>query len=79
MRRNSPGKVWQAISASVPAISTPVGPPPITTKVIQASRLAGSASFSAASKASRMRRRISNASSSVFRPGACGSHSAWPK
>ena len=34
---------------------------------------------SARSKASRMRRRIASASSSVFRPGACGAHSSWPK
>ena len=30
------GSVWCAISVSVPAISTPVGPPPMTTKVSQA-------------------------------------------
>ena len=79
MRRNSPGRVWRAISASVPAISTPVGPAPITTKVSQAARRVGSLSFSADSKASSTRRRISNASSSVFRPGACGAQSSWPK
>lgn len=33
MQRNSPGRVRRAISASVPASSTPVGPPPITAKL----------------------------------------------
>ena len=40
MWRNSRASVWRAISASVPASSTPVGPPPITAKVRQASRSA---------------------------------------
>jgi hypothetical protein len=43
MWRNSPGSVCRAISASVPAISTPVGPPPMTTKVSHGARRAGSA------------------------------------
>ena len=38
MRRNSRRRVCRAISLIVPAISTPVGPPPMTTKVIQAAR-----------------------------------------
>ena len=40
---------------------------------------AGSASRSAASKAMRIRRRISVASSSVLRPGATAAHSGWSK
>ena len=47
MRRNSLSSVCRAISLIVPAISTPVGPPPMTTKVSQASRRAGSAARSA--------------------------------
>ncbi len=41
MLRKSRASVWRAISASVPASSTPVGPAPITAKVRQASRCAG--------------------------------------
>ena len=63
----------------VPAISTPVGPAPMMTKVNSAARFAGSVSRSARSNATRMRRRSVVASSSVFRPGANGSHSSWPK
>ena len=44
-----------------------------------AGALSASASRSACSKASRTRRRISRASSSVLRPGACAAHSSWPK
>jgi hypothetical protein len=40
----------------MPAISTPVAPAPMTTKVSQAARFAGSLSLSARSKASRIRR-----------------------
>ena len=79
MRRNSRGKVCWAISLIVPAISTPVGPPPMTTKVSQASRSASSLARSARSKALIMRARMSNASASVFRPGAKAAHSSWPK
>ncbi len=79
MRRNSPASVWRAISASVPAISTPVGPPPITTKVSRARRRTGSLSSSASSKASSTRRRISKASASVFRPGASAAQASLPK
>ena len=35
MWRKSRASVWRAISASAPASSTPVGPPPMTTKVSQ--------------------------------------------
>ena len=51
MRRNSPRSVWRAISASVPAISTPVGPAPTTTKVSHSARRASSVSRSASSNA----------------------------
>jgi len=79
MRRNSPSSVWRAISASVPAISTPVGPAPITAKVSSARRRTGSVSTSAASKLTSTRRRISKASARVFRPGAIGSQASLPK
>ncbi len=77
--RKSRLSVWCAISAKAPAISTPVGPPPITTKVSSARRSSGSVTCSACSKASRKRRRISVASSMVFIPGAMGAHSPCPK
>ena len=79
MARNSSRSVCRAISASVPASSTPVGPPPTSTNVSSSRWRAGSVSRSARSNASRMRRRIAIASSSVFSPGAYGSHSSWPK
>ena len=68
--RNSSRSVWRAISASVPASSTPVGPPPTSTNVSSSRCRAASFSRSARSKASRIRRRISSASSSVFNPCA---------
>ena len=52
-------------------------PPPMT--IVRALVTAGSVLRSAASNAHSTRRRMSVASSMVFRPGACGSHSAWPK
>jgi hypothetical protein len=55
------------------------GPPPTTTNVSQSRRRWASVSSSAASKALRIRRRISIASSSVFSPGAAERHSSWPK
>ncbi len=79
LRRNSRGKVWRAISASVPASSTPVGPPPMTTKFSHSARAAGSLSRSANSNASSMWRRMKKASSSVFSPGACAAQSSCPK
>ena len=69
----------RAISAIAPAISTPVGPPPITTNVSSSRCRPGSGSRSARSKASSTRRRIATASSSVFSPGACAAQSSWPK
>jgi len=79
MRRKSRIMVWRAISDSAPASSTPVGPPPTSTNVSSRRRRAGSGSRSARSKASRIRRRISSASSRVFSPGASFSHASWPK
>ena len=62
-----------------PASSTPVGPPPMMTKVSSRRRSASSVASSARSKASSTRLRIAVASSIVFRPGATASHSSWPK
>ena len=59
-------------SASAPASSTPVGPPPTTTKVSHASRFAGSPSLSACSNASSIRLRIVVASSMLLRSGRVG-------
>ena len=70
MRRKSRSMVCRAISESAPASSTPVGPAPTMTKVSHARCRSGSVSRSAASNASSTRRRISSASSIVFRPGA---------
>ena len=68
--RKSWPSVWRAISASAPASSTPVGPPPTMTNVSSRRRRSGSSSRSAVSNASSTRRRISSASSSVLSPGA---------
>ena len=70
IRRKLPWRPVRASSAIWPAISTPVGPPPTTTKVSQARRASGSGSFSAISKAPKIRPRSSRASSIVFIPGA---------
>jgi len=64
------------ISPSAPASSAPVGPPPTITNVIHARSFSGSGSRSAVSKANRILRRMSVASSMVFRPGANSSHSS---
>ena len=77
--RNSRGKVWRAISARVPASSTPVGPPPMITNSSQCACRTGSVSRSAASNAASMRRRMRSASPRVFSPGASPDHSSWPK
>ena len=70
----------RAISASAPASSTPVGPAADDHERRPARAAARrSRSRSAASNASRMRRRISSASSIVLSPGACAAHSSWPK
>ena len=79
MRRKSFASVKRLISPIAPASSTPVGPPPTITNVSSARWRARSLSFSASSNASSTRRRISVACSIVFRPGANGSHSSWPK
>jgi hypothetical protein len=79
IERKSDFSVSFAISPRAPASSTPVGPPPTMTNVIHPSRSSGTASRSAASKAMRMRRRISVASSMVLSPGAWAAHSSCPK
>jgi len=72
-------RVWRASSRTAPAISTPVGPPPTTTKVSRRRR-SSPLPRSARSNADSSLRRISVASSMVLRPGAIGSQSAsWPK
>ena len=55
------------------------GPPPTTTNVSHCRTASRSVSRSACSKASSTRRRISSASSRLFRPGAWRAHSSWPK
>ena len=57
MERKSIASARLASSAMAPAISTPVGPPPTTTKFNSRRRSSGSVSVSARSNASRMRRR----------------------
>ena len=57
-------------SAIRPAISTPVGPVPTTTKVSQRHRTSGSGSRLAISNAPKIRPRTSSASSRDFMPGA---------
>ena len=79
IERKSRLSVSFEISPRAPASSTPVGPPPTTTNVIHSWRRSGSCSRSAASKAMRMRRRISVASSIDFRPGAWAAQSSLPK
>ncbi len=51
----------------------------MTTKVSHSRWAARSSARSAASKAKKIRLRISSASSMVFRPGATAAHSGWPK
>ena len=70
MRRNCPRSVTRESSAIWPAISTPVGPAPTTTKVSSFCRSSGESATSAFSKAEKMRARSSRASSMVFMPGA---------
>ena len=70
--RKSRLSVSWAISPSAPASSTPVGPPPTSTNVIHARRRSGSASRSAASKAIRIRRRISSRVLDRLQPGRDG-------
>jgi len=69
----------RAMSAIAPASSTPVGPPPMTANTSGWCLPVRIASRSACSKASSTRRRISRASSTVFKPGASAAHSSCPK
>ena len=68
-----------AISASAPAISTPVGPAPTMANVKAARCATGSLSNSACSKARRKRARTSTASSIVLSPGAYRFQASFPK
>ena len=70
IRRKSFFSVRLASSAICPAISTPVGPAPTTTKVSARSASAGVCASSASSKAPKIRPRSSSASSIDFIPGA---------
>ncbi len=70
IRRKSFFRVRLASSAIWPAISTPVGPAPTTTKVSARSASAGVCASSASSKAPKIRPRSSSASSMDFIPGA---------
>jgi len=70
IRRKSRLRVRLASSEICPAISTPVGPAPTTTKVIRRSTSAGVEASSASSKEPKMRPRSSSASSIDFIPGA---------
>ncbi len=79
MRRKSRANVKRASSATAPAISTPVGPPPTTMVVISAFCRAGSSLISACSKFISSRARIRRAFSMVFRPGAISAQSSCPK
>ena len=79
MLRKSPRRVRRASSAIWPAISTPVGPAPTTTKVISRSISAWSVASSASSKAPKMRPRSSRASSMLFMPGANSANWSLPK
>ena len=73
------GRLWRDSSAIWPAISTPVGPAPMTTKVSHAARRSASSSSSASSNAPKIRPRTSSASSIVFMPGAWRANSSRPK
>ena len=65
-------------SAIEPAISTPVGPAPISTKVSSRRTSSGSSSVSARSKASSRRARNDRASAALFSAGARAAQSSWP-
>ena len=76
---NSLASARVAISRIWPASSTPVGPPPDTANVSQASRSGPAGSVSAISNAPNSRRRMVRASSRVFIPGAQAASSSRPK
>jgi hypothetical protein len=71
--------VSRASSAICPAISTPVGPAPTTTKVSHPRRRSASDSISAASNALSICARTASALSSDFTSGATPRQSSWPK
>jgi hypothetical protein len=75
----SRASVARASSAMVPAISTPVGPAPTTTKVSSRRTSAGSPHSSAHSNASSNRSRIDNASSRLLSTWVYCAQSSRPK
>ena len=78
--RKSRLSVRCASSAIWPAISTPVGPAPTTTKVSRRSIVLGRVlASSAISKAPKIRPRSSSASSMLFMPGAYSANWSLPK
>ena len=66
-------------SATAPASSQPVGPPPTITTVCKKLRSPWSRVCSACSMAINRRRRISEACSRIFMGGAMPRQSSWPK
>ena len=78
IRRKSFFSVRWASSAICPAISTPVGPAPTTTKVRARSASTADSASSASSKAPKIRPRSSSASSIDFIPGAWRANPSLP-
>ena len=79
IRRKSWRSVRCASSTIWPAISTPVGPAPTTTKVSSRSISSSLSEISASSKAPKIRPRSSSASSMLFMPGANSANWSLPK
>ena len=79
MLRKSLRSVRRDSSAIWPAISTPVGPAPTTTKVIRRSISFGVLASSAHSNEPKIRPRSSSASSIDFMPGANWAKWSLPK
>ena len=80
IERKSRFRVLRDSSAIWPAISTPVGPAPTTTKVSRWSTSSPlAAMISASSKAPKIRPRSSRASSMLFMPGANSAKWSLPK
>ena len=80
LERKSRRSVSRASSAICPAISTPVGPAPTTTKVSQLRRRAGSGSISAASNAPRIAAAdVERALERLQLGRVRRAHSSWPK
>ena len=79
MRRKSRLRARLQSSEIWPAISTPVGPAPMTTNVRKRRTSSGSVARSASSKEPKMRPRSSSASSIDFMPGANSANWSLPK